>query len=176
MSDINTLVPWYGSNRKLRRAVGRELDGWNFVAVPFAGGMCELPEFRASSILANDKHRHLINLARVVRNHRRELIDRLDAQIFDPDTLAAAQLVCLAHESTASAGLFGAQAITAPDIQECGTSALGDLIGSPANVKTAYRVLAKRMHPDVDGGSDEMFKLLSEAKRALDAHGEGGDA
>lgn len=103
---ITALSPWYGSNRKLARAVGRELDGWPFVVVPFAGGMCELLEIKADRILANDMHRHQINLARMVRNHRAELIDILDAQTFDPDTLAAAQANCLQHERVGTTSIF----------------------------------------------------------------------
>lgn len=41
--------------------------------------------------------------------------------------------------------------------------------------RTAYRDAARRVHPDVPGGSVRAFQLLQEAKSALDAH-HGGQA
>lgn len=104
---ISALVPWYGSNRSLRLAVGKELRGCRFVAVSFAGGMCEVPEIAAASILVNDKHRHVINLARVLRRDVAAVMMRLNDHIFDPDTLAEAQRVCKRHEPDTCPGLFG---------------------------------------------------------------------
>ena len=106
MADTKALVPLYGSNRSLRAAVGEALAGCRFVAIPFAGSCTEVETIDARSILLNDKHRHLINLARVARNHCDELVRVLDPQLFDPDTLSEAQEVCRDRTRAASPGLF----------------------------------------------------------------------
>lgn len=66
MSGISCLAPWFGSNRMLAHEVGRALSGCEWVGIPFAGGMAELPQIRARTIVANDLHKHIINLAEVV--------------------------------------------------------------------------------------------------------------
>jgi len=69
--------------------------------------MCEALCLNAPSILLNDKHHHLINLARCVKARRRELEATLDAQVFAPDTLAEAKALCRRHEPDPGNPLFG---------------------------------------------------------------------
>lgn len=63
---VGTLVPWAGGNRMAAEEVGRAMDGKPYAAVVFAGGMSEIPCMRATTIVVNDLHKHVINLARVV--------------------------------------------------------------------------------------------------------------
>lgn len=104
------LAGWYGANRMLAPTVGRELSGCSFVAVPFAGGMSELAHIEARTILVNDLHPHMINLARVVGDRvlGPQLYRRLRRQIFHPDTLKQAQDFCREMESQnkRAGGLF----------------------------------------------------------------------
>ena len=60
------------------------------VGIPFAGSMSEVPHIKARTILVSDKHRHVINLARVTRDDalRAQLIRGLRRQLFHPDELA----------------------------------------------------------------------------------------
>ena len=76
--------------------IGQLLDGCNWLGVPFAGGMSVLLYTSARTILVNDLHRHVINLARVVADDqlRPELIRRLRRKAFHPDELKLAQEVC----------------------------------------------------------------------------------
>jgi DNA adenine methylase len=91
MKTITALAPWYGSNRTNSQSVGKLLEGCQWVAIPFAGGMCELPYIRARTIMANDLHRGIINLAREVATNCQALQTKLQSQLFHPDTLANAQ-------------------------------------------------------------------------------------
>lgn len=95
------LAPWYGSNRMLAHAVGEELAGCRWVGVPFAGGMSELLHIRASVVLVNDLHSHVINLARVAADpvYGPRLYRRLRRLPFHPATLAAAQDWCNSHDA-----------------------------------------------------------------------------
>lgn len=102
--SVTTLVPWFGSNRMLAHEVGAELEGAKWVGIPFAGGMCEIAHIDATSIVVGDKHRHLINLARVVADDelRPKLIDHLRRAVFHPDELDQAQEWCKVNEPAAS--------------------------------------------------------------------------
>lgn len=86
---VTTLVPWAGGARLTAEAIGRELEGIPFVGIPFAGGMSELVHIKASTILVNDLHRHVINLAAVLANpsYGPKLIRELRRLPFHPDTL-----------------------------------------------------------------------------------------
>ncbi len=96
------LVPYFGSNRMLGHTVGEELRGCKWVGVPFAGGMCELPHIKASTIVVGDLHKLVINLSLCVKDPdtRKVLVDSLRRASFHPDTLAAAQAACLEIEKT----------------------------------------------------------------------------
>jgi DNA adenine methylase len=95
------LAPWFGSNRMLARHVGAELDGCSWVGVVFAGGMSELAHIGARSIVANDLHRHVVNLARVTRDPvlGPKLYRRLKRELFHPGVLAEAQARCVARDA-----------------------------------------------------------------------------
>lgn len=77
---------------------GKLLRGCTCVAVPFAGGMCEVPHFTANIVNVNDLDRHVINLCEVVRQQRRELVDELNATPFHPEALAKSQAMCRWYE------------------------------------------------------------------------------
>jgi DNA adenine methylase len=112
------LVQWFGSNRMLAEHVGAALQGCTWVGVPFAGGMCEVARIDARTIVCNDLHRHLINLARVVADPALQprLTALMDEAWFHPDTLAAAQVRCLEREAAADGDWFGyGDAGPAPD-------------------------------------------------------------
>ena len=90
------LAPWFGANRMLSRNVSEELTGCHWVGVPFAGGMSELADITASTIVVNDLHRHVINLANVLKDPYMgpRLIRQLKREAFHPMTLAEAQEWC----------------------------------------------------------------------------------
>lgn len=90
------LTPWFGSNRLLSRKPAELLAGCEWVGVAFAGGCCEVPHFDARTVLVNDLHRHLINLAQVAADPQMgpALIRRLRRVFFSAETLANAQAVC----------------------------------------------------------------------------------
>ncbi len=93
------LAPWFGSNRMLAENVGAALRGCSWVGVPFAGGMSELVHIKANVLLVSDLHRHVINLARCVKFYRQELTAMLDATLFHPEELDAAQIACRVRET-----------------------------------------------------------------------------
>ncbi len=96
---ISAIAPWFGSNRLLAHRVGELLKGCRWVGVPFAGGMCELQHITANILAVNDLHRHVINLAEVIRDDRERLQQYLDALPFHPDQLTDAQERCKAAEA-----------------------------------------------------------------------------
>ncbi len=97
--NIKTLVPWYGSNRMNAERVGELLKGCEWVGVPFAGGMCEVPYITARTIAVNDLHHGVISLAKIVAvvNDCVALQAGLKEELFHPDTLMGAQRV-YAHD------------------------------------------------------------------------------
>lgn len=103
---VTALVPYYGSNRSLARHVGAQLAGCSWVAVPFAGGMCELRHIAARTILVGDLNRHVINLANVLRDPETgpRLIRDLRRIPFHEDVLRFAQEQCLSDASPAGLG------------------------------------------------------------------------
>lgn len=98
-AKIKAIAPWFGGNRILAPAVGEELAGCTWVGIPFAGGMSEVFEIDASSIVVNDKHRHVVNLAFCIADpaKRREIIRHANRVPFHPDVLSAAQEFCAAN-------------------------------------------------------------------------------
>ncbi len=88
---IKALAPWYGSNRLNAERVGELLQGCEWVGIPFAGGMCEIPYITARTIVANDLHEHLHTLARAVKETPKALQRELRMRPFHPRTLARAQ-------------------------------------------------------------------------------------
>jgi DNA adenine methylase len=113
-TKVTALANWFGSNRTLAYTVGRQLGKCEWVGVPFCGGCCELPYIKTRSGIASDLHRHLVNLARVIREPESKslLVRRLDETLFHPDELVRAQKVCIERDRVIEKGLFGsAQAV-----------------------------------------------------------------
>lgn len=101
--STKAIAGWFGANRMLAPTVGRQLGPVEWCGVPFCGGCSELPYIRARSGIASDKHRHLVNMSKVVRDGdlRADLIRRLEATLFHPDELREAQDRCLKREADA---------------------------------------------------------------------------
>lgn len=97
---VRQLADRFGSNRQNAERPGELLRGCSCVAIPFAGGMCEVPHIKANIVLVNDLDRHVINLAEVVKFQGDKLIYDLDRTPFHPDTLREAQAFCRLGEST----------------------------------------------------------------------------
>lgn len=93
---IGAIAPWFGSARLLGPAVGQLLKDANWVGVPFAGSMAEIPYIRARTILVNDLHKGVITLARVVSDDvlGPKLYRRLRRHALHPDDLTESQGVC----------------------------------------------------------------------------------
>ena len=96
---ITSLSPWFGSNRTNGPLAGELLAGRRHVTVPFSGGYCELPWIKAKSVVVNDLHPHIVNLARCVADdwHRGRLIKRLAGTPISEEVLRHAQAWCLAQ-------------------------------------------------------------------------------
>lgn len=118
---VNTLAPWYGSNRTSRMTAGVQLGKLIWCGVPCVGGAPELPGIDTRTGLAADLHRHIINLSRVVSDSglNAQLMARLDNVLFHPDELAGAQRRCIARERRCEGGLFGTVAARdeKPDVE-----------------------------------------------------------
>lgn len=97
---ITALASWYGSNRMLGAYVGKALAGCSWVGIPFAGGMAEVPHIKASTLVVNDLHRHVINLASVCADERLgpKLYRRLRRCEFSESCLQNAREFCLGVE------------------------------------------------------------------------------
>ena len=95
MTKSKRLLPWFGSNSENAPQVGLALAGCRFVAIPFAGGMSEVPWIEAKQILCNDRHRHVINLCKTVasKDKRGWLIEQADSQPYHPDVLQEFQQI-----------------------------------------------------------------------------------
>lgn len=100
--QVTALVPWYGSNRILASRVGDLLKNCSWVGVPFAGGMSELAHIPARTLLVNDLHRHVINLANVLSCEKRrcEFLKKVKNLAFHPDTLRGSQIACQAADAS----------------------------------------------------------------------------
>ena len=96
---VKTLVPWFGSNRTLAHTVGEALVGCNWVGVPFAGGMSELLYITARTVVVNDLHRHVINLAKVLAHPTTgpPMYRRLRRLAFHPEQHHESQQWCKQH-------------------------------------------------------------------------------
>jgi DNA adenine methylase len=101
---IGAIAPWFGSARLLGSAVGQLLDGANWIGIPFAGSMAEIPYIRARTIVVNDLHKGVITLARVVSDETLgpKLYRRLRRHALHPDDLAESQGICRKMEELAN--------------------------------------------------------------------------
>jgi hypothetical protein len=93
---ITALAPWFGSNRLLGPEVGRHLQRCEWVGIPFAGGMCEVPHIPARTVVINDLHNAIIALARVTADDALgpKLYRRLRRRLLHPTELDDAQDHC----------------------------------------------------------------------------------
>lgn len=91
-----TLVPAFGSNRTNAARPGELLCGCEWIGVPFAGGMSECAHFKARTMVINDAHKHIINLARIAGHNRMgaALIRRLKRLPVHSMSLSFAQEAC----------------------------------------------------------------------------------
>lgn len=114
---IRALAPWFGGNRVLSRRVGVELGRLKWCAVPFAGGMPELAYIDTRAGVACDKHRHIINLARVIAHPelRQALVSLVEDKVFHPDELRRAQDICIEKQEHFDAMASGPQLFNQPD-------------------------------------------------------------
>ena len=107
---IKRLVPWFGANTATAAEVGRQMGDPDWACVLFAGGCAELPHIRCRGGVANDLHRHVINLARVISDPKAKvrLAERLAEVLFHPDELAEAQARCqlIENDIVANSNLF----------------------------------------------------------------------
>ncbi len=94
---VTALIPWFGAARMIAHEVGKELAGCRWVGIPFAGGMPELAHITAPSVVVNDKHRHVMNLASVVASGL-NIAKSLAKMPFHPDVLKFAQAYCIEME------------------------------------------------------------------------------
>lgn len=62
---ITALAPWFGSDRMQAPEIAPHLNGAAWLGIPFCGGLSVVGQVRARTIVANDRHRHIVNLARV---------------------------------------------------------------------------------------------------------------
>jgi DNA adenine methylase len=108
IGGVRTLVPNYGSNRLLAGAVGEALAGCAWVGIPFCGGLAELPAITARTVVANDLHGHVVNLAKVAGDRKLgpDLYRRLRRLAFHPKTLAEAQEYCRGREKCWDTGVL----------------------------------------------------------------------
>lgn len=100
---IGAVAPWFGGCRREAEAVGESLRGCAFVAVPFCGGLSEVPAIVAAgaqAVALNDAHRHLINMARCIADSRLgpQMWRRLRRMPFSYKTLSIAQAYCAVNE------------------------------------------------------------------------------
>ncbi|MCB9855391.1 MAG: hypothetical protein H6818_06845 [Phycisphaerales bacterium] len=111
-----TLANWFGSARTNAQRIGAELGKLAWCGVPFCGGCPELPYIETRAGVACDKHRHIINLAKVVSHPdlHLQLKDRVGSTLFHPDELALAQ--ARLRDRNYFDGLFGI-ALTMPDVE-----------------------------------------------------------
>jgi site-specific DNA-adenine methylase len=101
MMKIGCIASWFGGNRMLASHVGANLAGCRWVGIPFAGGMAEIAHIKASTIVVNDLHKHVINLASVNAHTElgRDLRRQLKKKIYHPDNLTEAQAYCQENQN-----------------------------------------------------------------------------
>lgn len=106
---IGALAPWFGANRVAGEEVGKVLGRLRWCGVGCMGGASELLHIDTAAGVANDAHRHVVNLARVVADPAlfAELRRMLDDALFHPDVLHTAQRRCIEREDAMRPSLFG---------------------------------------------------------------------
>lgn len=97
---INCIVPAFGSDRMQSPIIGRELGDCEWLGIPFAGGMSVVLHAQARTIILNDLHRHVINLARTLadRSTGPALYRKLRRYVLHPDAVVISQARCEIRE------------------------------------------------------------------------------
>lgn len=93
---IKALLPYFGSARMVAEKIGPALAGLDWIGIPFMGGLPELAYMTARTVVANDLHRGVVNLAAVVGDPVLgiELRSRLKLLPYHTDVLRSAQQRC----------------------------------------------------------------------------------
>lgn len=91
---VTAFLPVFGGNRTNAERPGELLGRCDWIGVPFAGGMPEVPYLQARSIVVNDLHRHIVNCARACRDLGFGMVEYLKKTVFHPDELVRAQEYC----------------------------------------------------------------------------------
>lgn len=161
---ITALAPFYGSNRMGARHVGELLTGCDWVGIAFAGGMSEVPQIKARTIVVNDVHRHVINLAAVVADPalKSRLIERLDATPFHPDMLARSQTCAMAFDCTDPAQRPDLDA--AFDYFVCAWMARNGVAGTAGEFKAGFSMRWEA------GGGDSAIRFRNATEGLADWH------
>lgn len=99
--SVSALAGWFGGDRMVCPSIAEATRGCSWCGIPFAGGMSAVLYIQARTILVNDKHRLIVNLARCVADDelRGKLIRRLARKAFHPDELADAQDRCIDRQA-----------------------------------------------------------------------------
>lgn len=113
---ITAVAPWYGGCRMLADTIGQQIGDVGWCGIPFCGGLPEVLHIRTRAGVANDLHRHIINLARVIQHEpTAKLMGKLvEGLLFHPEEYAAAQKRCLERElawELPAGGLFGERVV-----------------------------------------------------------------
>lgn len=116
LPKVKALAGWFGANRILAARVGESMVGSDAVFIPFAGGMSELLYIDARTILVNDKHAAMINLARIAGDPvlGPQLYRRLRRRPFCLSELESAQRTCKLKEEAIYNPLFCAGDVIDP--------------------------------------------------------------
>lgn len=121
--NIKGLAQWFGSNRLNAEKPAHYMGDRRWVGVLFMGSACEVPYFRAPSIVCNDAHPDIINLARVTADPvlGMKLYRAVRRIPFHPEALRVAQ-ERLRDRRDAGDSLFGgtprkAASLDTPDLE-----------------------------------------------------------
>lgn len=90
---VTALAPWFGSDRTNAKVIGQEIGKQAMVSVPCCGGCSVVVHIDARQILLNDKHRHIITLAKTVADDEAfaKMLGNVENMLVHPDYLAKAR-------------------------------------------------------------------------------------
>ena len=94
--DVGGISNWFGRNSIHAQKPGEIIGKVGWVGVVFAGSMAEVPFFNARSIVVNDKHLAVMNLAKIIasRPTQQELFRRIMDTPFHEAQLEESQAEC----------------------------------------------------------------------------------
>ncbi len=161
---ISAVIPVFGSNRTNAPMVGELLGPLKWCAVPFLGGGTELPHIRTNAGVASDLNRHAINLCRVIREHKAELAERLNATLFHEAQLRSSQTACLIREALVSLAHVGDE----PDVEWARAYFISCWMGRSAEAGTGGEFKSGLSTRWTSSGGDSAKRYYS-AVDALDA-------